>query len=78
MTHELDSIPRVAPAELAGMLDAARTALVVIDIQDDFAAPDGAMGRLGLDLSAVPSTLERIHATIAAARPARRSPSRAW
>jgi nicotinamidase-related amidase len=70
MTHEPDSIARVAPAELAGMLDAARTALVVIDIQDDFAAPDGAMGRLGLDLSAVPQALERIHATIAAARAA--------
>jgi nicotinamidase-related amidase len=70
MTQSTDAIPRVAPTELAAMIAPASTALVVIDIQHDFAAPDGAMGLLGLDLGAVPATLERIHATIAAARAA--------
>lgn len=38
---------------LAGDLDPSRTALVVIDVQNDFAHPDGVMGRAGVDLSGV-------------------------
>ncbi len=70
MPRQPDSVPRVAPGELPGMIAPVHSALVVIDIQEDFAAPDGAMGRIGVDLGAVPPTLERIHATIAAARTA--------
>jgi ureidoacrylate peracid hydrolase len=34
-----------------------RTALVIIDMQTDFASPDGALGAVGVDLSAVPGAL---------------------
>ncbi len=42
---------------LRDWIDPARTALLVIDMQVDFASPDGALGLAGLDLSAVPPAL---------------------
>jgi len=70
MSDQTQTVPRVPAAELAGMIEPARTALVVIDVQDDFAAPDGAMGRLGLDFSGLPLALAHVHEAIAAARQA--------
>ncbi len=59
------------PAEsLAEMIDPARTALAVIDIQGDFAAPEGAMGQLGCDLSDVEAVIDLAERLIAAARTA--------
>jgi nicotinamidase-related amidase len=55
---------------LGPMLDPARTALVIIDVQNDFAAPDGAMAQAGCDLSDVEPAIDRIEALIAAARSA--------
>jgi nicotinamidase-related amidase len=51
--------PAKAGAEegLRTWLAPARTALVIVDMQTDFAAPDGAMGQAGADLSAVPAAL---------------------
>lgn len=46
------------------------TALLVIDIQKDFAAPDGWRGLKGGDLSMVPPLLEKLNPTIAVARKA--------
>lgn len=53
---------------MADAVSPARTLLLVIDIQVDFAAPDGAMGRYGLDLSGAEAAIPRIRALIAAAR----------
>lgn len=47
-----------------------RTALLVVDMQTDFAAPDGAMGRAGADLSAVPAALAAAQRLAGAARAA--------
>ena len=59
------------PAEpLARMIEPARTALAVIDIQGDFAAPDGAMAKAGCDLSDVETVIKRAEALIVAARTA--------
>ena len=55
---------------LSPMLDPARTALVVIDVQHDFAASDGAMGLAGCDLSDVEAVIDRIERLIVAARAA--------
>ena len=55
---------------LAEMIAPARTALAVIDIQGDFAAPDGAMGHVGCDLSDVEAVIDRAERLIAAARTA--------
>jgi len=61
----------VLPAErLVPMIPPSTTALVVIDVQGDFAAPDGAMGHVGVDMSDVEPTIDRIERLIAAARKA--------
>jgi nicotinamidase-related amidase len=48
----------------------ARTALVIVDMQADFASPDGAMGRAGADLGAVPAALVAAQRLADAARTA--------
>ena len=60
----------LAAEPLAQMIDPTRTALAVIDIQGDFAAPDGAMAKVGCDFSDVESVIDRAQALIAAARTA--------
>jgi nicotinamidase-related amidase len=52
------------------MIAPARTALLIIDAQADFAAPGGAMARQGADLSRIPAALDRIAALVDAARAA--------
>jgi len=49
---------------LSQQIDPARTALLIIDAQVDFIAPEGAMGRIGLDLAAVPAALTRVQKLI--------------
>ena len=44
------------------------TALVVIDVQNDFCHPDGWAGTHGMDVSGMPALIERIEALVAAAR----------
>ena len=48
----------------------AHTALVVIDVQNDFCAPGGMMDQEGLDLSRVQDMAERLPALLSAARAA--------
>lgn len=60
------SIP--SALELAEMIDPARSALVVIDVQADFASPGGAMARMGADLSSVEAALDNVESLIATAR----------
>jgi nicotinamidase-related amidase len=52
----------------AAWIAPAHTALLIVDAQVDFAAPDGAMGRAGADLSAVPAALAAAERLAAAAR----------
>jgi biuret amidohydrolase len=63
-------LPHVAAADLAEMIPPQRTALVVVDVQTDFAAPFGLLGRVGVDMSGVEPTIDRIERLIAAARQA--------
>jgi nicotinamidase-related amidase len=65
-----ERIPHVAAADLATMIPPASTALVVIDVQQDFAGPAGAMARVGVDMSGIEPAIGRIEALIAAARAA--------
>ena len=55
---------------LAAWIAPARTALLVVDMQTDFASPDGAMGRAGADLGAVPAALAAAQRLAGAARAA--------
>jgi nicotinamidase-related amidase len=52
------------------MIEPARTALLVIDVQIDFVAATGAMGLAGVDLSGLSPALDRIESVIAAAHSA--------
>lgn len=56
---------------LASWIAPSRTALLIIDTQVDFASPEGAMGRAGVDLSAVGPALAATERLVAAARTAR-------
>ncbi len=49
-------------------MDPAHTALVLIDIQNDFCDPQGAFGRLGNDVSMMPGMAERTRLLLEAAR----------
>ncbi len=70
MPPEVTALPHVEPAALAAMIDPTHTALVVIDVQEDFVGPGGAMARIGVDMSGVEPALRRIEQLIAAARAA--------
>lgn len=53
---------------LEELVDPARAALLVVDMQKDFCHPEGAFGRLGIDLSMYPPMIPRLARLIAAAR----------
>lgn len=65
---DVDALPHVA--EPADMIPPARTALVVVDVQVDFASSEGVIGRYGVDMSPAEVAIDRIEALIAAARKA--------
>ena len=58
------------PKGLRGMLEPAHTALLVVDVQSDFAAPDGAMARFGADLSGIEPAIDQMQRVLGAARAA--------
>ncbi len=60
--------PLVDASALPPMIAPSRTALVIIDVQEDFVSPAGAAGRWGIDLGILGAPLARIEALIAAAR----------
>jgi nicotinamidase-related amidase len=67
-----DSLPLLEPlidaAKLPPLIEPAKTALVIIDIQEDFVSPTGAAGQWGIDLSILDKPLDNVDALIAAAR----------
>ncbi|PTQ11839.1 isochorismatase [Sphingomonas oleivorans] len=65
---EVAELPHVAAPALAEMLPPERSALVVIDIQTDFAAPFGLLGQVGADMATVEPAIDRIERLIVAAR----------
>lgn len=67
---DVAELPHVGEAALADMLPPEKTALVVVDIQTDFAAPFGLLGRVGVDLAPVEAAIDRIERLIAAGRAA--------
>jgi nicotinamidase-related amidase len=56
--------------ELAELVDPGHAALVLVDMQRDFLDPDGAFGRLGVDLGMYPAMRPRLAALLAAGREA--------
>jgi nicotinamidase-related amidase len=68
MPDTVEALPHVA--ELGDMIAPDRTALVVVDIQVDFASSEGAIGRWGTDMTPAEVAIDRIEELIAAARKA--------
>lgn len=61
-------LPHVAqPGE---MIAPQRTALIVVDVQVDFASPEGLIGLYGTDMSPAEAAIDKIETLIAAARKA--------
>lgn len=54
--------------ELAELVDPAHTALIMVDMQCDFVEPDGAFGKLGVDLSMYTQSRPRLAALLLGAR----------
>jgi nicotinamidase-related amidase len=54
--------------ELAERLDPSRTALLVVDVQNDFCHPDGVFGRIGHDTSMMPKMVAKLQDLVDAAR----------
>lgn len=54
--------------DLSERVDAAHTAVIVIDVQNDFCHQDGIFGRLGYDMSWMDPAVERMRALLAEAR----------
>ncbi len=57
---------RILP--LSERVDPSSTALVVVDVQNDFCDPDGAFGKLGNDVSMMPAMAANLQQLIEAAR----------
>ncbi|WP_395943715.1 cysteine hydrolase family protein [Brevundimonas sp.] len=64
------AIVTVPRADLAGMIPPAGTALLIVDVQNDFVAQDGVLGRSGMDMSILEPALARIPPLIDGARAA--------
>ena len=62
--------PPVDAALLPPMIAPSRTALVIVDVQEDFVSPAGVAGHWGIDFDALEPPLQKIEALIAAARAA--------
>lgn len=60
----------IMSGELRDWIAPSRAALCVIDIQVDFAAPDGLLAGFGVDMSTVPAAIARTERLIASARAA--------
>lgn len=68
MPDVADTLPHLG--QLGDMIAPARTALIVVDIQVDFAAAHGVIGAAGADMSTCELAIDRIEELIAAARAA--------
>jgi nicotinamidase-related amidase len=64
------ALPHVDAATLPTMLVPQTTALVLVDLQVDFGAPEGLLGRAGVDLSAAGPAIDHCARLLAAARAA--------
>ena len=64
-----EGLSRVPPLwSLAEKVAPVHTALVIVDVQNDFCAPEGMMSAEGLDVSAAVTTAERLEDFISSAR----------
>ncbi|MEP4102506.1 isochorismatase family cysteine hydrolase [Paraglaciecola sp.] len=65
-----DSAQRQVTALQASWIEPSRTALCIIDIQQDFASPDGLLGQFGLNMDSVQTAIANCQKIVSAARKA--------
>lgn len=66
----MNATPIFTQDGLSDWIAPSRTALLIVDMQVDFAAPDGVIGRFGVDLSAAEEAVEAAQRLATAARAA--------
>jgi len=66
--HSLTLSDRQIPADLGAKLDPAHTALVLIDMQNEFCSPRGYVAQQGWDITPMQAMAERLRGFVAAAR----------
>ena len=59
---------KIVYTDIEELVDPSRTALLVIDMQHDFVAPDGLFGSMGVDLSMYEESRPRLAALLSSAR----------
>jgi ureidoacrylate peracid hydrolase len=62
------STPSIEARPMPFTIDPSRTAVIVVDMQNDFASEGGAFARAGLDIGPAQSTIAPIAHVLAAAR----------
>lgn len=67
---ESATVVEVAARPLSFRLNAATTAVVVVDMQNDFASPGGMFDRAGIDITGIRAIVPNVRAVLAAARAA--------
>lgn len=63
-----EELPHLPAERLSAILDPARTALLLVDVQVDFASPEGALGAKGVDMTPAGEAIDRMEPVITAAR----------
>jgi nicotinamidase-related amidase len=65
---DIATLPHLDAVKLPPMIVPEKTCLIVVDIQMDFADPDGMPGQWGVDMAPVTAAIDKIEELIAAAR----------
>jgi nicotinamidase-related amidase len=63
-----DALPHVSAMDFATMVDPERTCLCIVDVQVDFAGPDGMISRVGVDMAPIEAAIDVMEGVTAAAR----------
>lgn len=63
-----DALPHVFATDFATMVDPETTCLCIVDVQVDFAGPDGMIARIGVDMAPIEAAIDVMEGVVAAAR----------
>ncbi|MAN67736.1 cysteine hydrolase [uncultured Hyphomonas sp.] len=64
----VEVLPHTSAGLLKDIIEPARTALLLIDVQVDFVSPEGVIGMAGVDMSSITSAIDKMETLRAAAK----------
>tara|TARA_R100001244_G_scaffold20557_3_gene21174 strand:+ start:2576 stop:3253 length:678 start_codon:yes stop_codon:yes gene_type:complete len=64
----VEVLPHTSASLLKDIIEPARTALLLIDVQVDFVSPEGVIGMAGVDMSSITSAIDKMETLRAAAK----------